>query len=125
MPRTDRECPRGGNPEDTLERRPSGAQTPSTPASGKEVPMQAHKHAQVSVALSATYKGKPRSNDVWVMRSRLPSGQDSREVLGLARTKRGRRAHGHLTEGDALSKVQAFAADRSADTPDARRSFRA
>ncbi len=87
--------------------------------------MQAHKHAQVSVALSATYKGKPRSTPVWVMRYRLPSGKDSKEVLGLAWTKRGRPPHGHLTEGDALLKAQAFAAEHSTDTPDARRSFRA
>ncbi len=87
--------------------------------------MQAHKHAQVSVALSATYKGKPRSAPVWVMRYRLPSGKDSKEVLGLAWTKKGRPPHGRLTEGEALSKAQAFAAEHSTDTPDARRSFRA
>jgi hypothetical protein len=86
--------------------------------------MQAHKHAQVSVALSATYKGKPRSAPVWVMRYRLPSGKDSKEVLGLAWTKKGRTPTGYLTGGDALSRAQAFAAEHSTDTPDARRSFR-
>ncbi len=45
-------------------------------------------------------------------------------MLGLAWTKKGRPPHGHLTEGDALSKAQAFAAEHSTDTSDARRSFR-
>ena len=39
----------------------------------------------VSVALSATYKGKVRPEPVWVMRYRLPSGKDSRTVLGCNR----------------------------------------
>ena len=52
--------------------------------------MQAQKtHAQVSVALSTTYKGKPRRTPVWVMRYRLPSGKDSSKVLGRAWTQEG------------------------------------
>ena len=86
--------------------------------------MQAHKHAQVSVALSVTYKGKPRPEPVWLMRYRLPSGKDSRSVLGPAWRKKGRPAAGYLTESDALLRAQAFAAEHSGDTPDARRSFR-
>ncbi len=86
--------------------------------------MQAQKHAQVSVALSVTYKGKPRREPVWLMRYRLPSGKDSRSVLGPAWTKRGRPAAGYLTEGDALLRAEAFAAEHSGDTHDARRSFK-
>ena len=85
--------------------------------------MQAQ-HAQVSVALSTTYKGKPRPQPVWLMRYRLPSGKDSRSVLGPAWRKKGRPAAGYLTESDALLRAQAFAAEHSGDTPDARRSFR-
>ena len=87
--------------------------------------MQAHTHVQVSVVLSTTYKGKPRSRPVWVMRYRLPSGKDSKKVLGLAWSKKGRPAHGFLTEADALLEAAAFAAEHSADTPDGRRRFRA
>jgi hypothetical protein len=39
-------------------------------------PMQAHRtHAQVSVELSKTLRGKPRVKPVWIMRYRLPSGK--------------------------------------------------
>jgi integrase len=58
------------------------------------------------------------------MRYRLPSGKDSRSVLGRAWTKRGRTAAGYLTEADALLKAQAFAAEHATDTPDVRRTFR-
>jgi integrase len=87
--------------------------------------MQAHAHAQVSVALSTTYKGSPRSQAVWVMRYRLPSGKDSKKVIGLAWGKKGRPPRGFLTETDALLEAEAFAAEHSADAPDARRRFRA
>ncbi len=87
--------------------------------------MQAHARAQVSVTLSTTYKGKPRPVPVWVMRYRLPSGKDSKKVIGLAWKKKGRPAHGFLTEADALLEAQAFAAEHSADAPDARRRLRA
>jgi integrase len=59
------------------------------------------------------------------MRYRLPSGKDSRSVLGPAWTGKGRPAAGYLTESDALRHAEAFAAEHSADTPDSRRSFRA
>src|SRR5271165_2375957 len=85
--------------------------------------MQAQ-HAQVSVALSTTYKGKPRPQPVWLMRYRLPSGKDSRSVLGPAWRKKGRPAAGYLTESDALLRAEAFAAEHSGDAPDARRLFR-
>jgi integrase len=85
--------------------------------------MQAQK-PQVSVSLSTTYKGQPRPEPVWVMRYRLPSGKDSRSVLGPAWLKKGRPAAGYLTEGDALLKAEAFASEHATDTPDARRSFR-
>ncbi|MBA3807639.1 MAG: site-specific integrase [Solirubrobacterales bacterium] len=87
--------------------------------------MQAHTHAQVSVHLSTTYKGKKRPAPVWVMRYRLPSGKDSKKVVGRAWKKRGRPPHGFLTEADALLESEAFAAEHSADAPDARRRFRA
>ncbi len=88
--------------------------------------MQAHRtHAQVSVELSTTLRGKPRSKPVWIMRYRLPSGKNSRKVLGSAWTKKGRPPSGYLTEGDALAKANAFAAEHSADTPSTRRTFQA
>jgi hypothetical protein len=79
----------------------------------------------VHVSLSKTYKGKLRQTPVWVLRYRLGSGKQSRQVLGPAWTKKGRPAHGHLTEDEARMKAQAFAAEHATDTPDARRSFRA
>jgi integrase len=78
----------------------------------------------VSVSLSTSYKGKPRPEPVWVMRYRLPSGKDSRSVLGRAWMRKGRPAVGYMTETDALLKAQAFAADHAGDTPDFRRTFR-
>jgi|GEM_PF-1864677 integrase len=88
--------------------------------------MQAHRaHAYVNVSLSKTYKGKPRQTPVWVLRYRLRSGKQSRQVLGPAWTKKGRPPHGHLTEEEARMKAQAFASEHSTDTPDVRRSFRA
>ena len=80
-------------------------------------------HALVKVELSTTCKGKPRSKPVWVMRYVLPSGKDSRKVLGHAWTKKGRPASGHLTEGDALVKAEAFAAEHSTDSSSTRRTF--
>jgi integrase len=88
--------------------------------------MQAHRtHTQVSVQLSKICKGKPRAVPVWVMRYRLPSGKDSRKVLGTAWTGRGRPPAGYLSQSDAVLKAQAFAADHSSDAPGARRTFRA
>jgi integrase len=88
--------------------------------------MQAHRtHAQVSVELSTALRGKPRSKPVWIMRYRLPSGKNSRKVLGSAWTKKGRPPSGYLTEGDALAKANVFAAEHSADTPSTRRTFQA
>ena len=87
--------------------------------------MQAHTRAQVSVQLSSTYKGKPRAVPVWELRYRLPSGKDSRKVIGRAWKKKGRPPRGYLTEADALLEAEAFAAEHCADAPDARRRFRA
>src|SRR5450759_1566621 len=81
-------------------------------------------HALVKVELSTTCKGKPRSKPVWVMRYVLPSGKDSRKVLGPAWTKKGRPPSGYLTEGDALLQAEAFAAEHSMDSSSARRTFR-
>ena len=87
--------------------------------------MQAKKtHALVKVELSKTCKGKPRRRTVWVMRYVLPSGKDSRKVLGPAWTRKGRPANGYLTEGDALVKAEAFAAQHSTDSTSSRRTFR-
>jgi hypothetical protein len=85
--------------------------------------MGACKHVRVSVALSATCKGKPRREPVWVMRYRLPSGKDSRMVLGRAWKRRGRPRRGYLTEGEALRKAAVFAEEHSMDTPRMRRTF--
>jgi hypothetical protein len=86
--------------------------------------MQAHTSARVSVELSKTCKGKPRSKPVWVMRYRLPSGKDSRKVLGPAWRKKGRPPHGYLTEGDALVKAEAFSAEHSTVSTSTRGTFR-
>ncbi len=87
--------------------------------------MQAKKtSALVKVELSRMCKGKPRAKPVWIMRYVLPSGKDSRKVLGAAWTKKGRPAPGYLTEGEAQMKAEVFAAEHSTDTPSARRTFR-
>ena len=78
-----------------------------------------------SVTLSTTYKGRRRPAPVWVMRYRLPSGKDSKKVIGLAWRKKGRPPQGFLTEADAVLEAEAFAAEHSADARDARRRFRA
>ncbi len=85
--------------------------------------MGACRHVWVSVALSATCKGKPRREPVWVMRYRLPSGKDSRMVLGPAWKQRGRPPRGYLTEGEALRKAAVFAQEHSMDTPRMHRTF--
>jgi integrase len=82
------------------------------------------KHALVKVELSRTCKGKPRSRPVWVMRYVLPSGKDSRKVLGPAWTKRGRPPAGCMTEDEAIAKAQTFAASHSVETPSPRHTFR-
>jgi integrase len=87
--------------------------------------MQSGKQAYVSVKLSKTYEGRPRPEPVWVMRYRLPSGKDSRDVLGRAWLKKGRPAAGYMTEAEALVKAEGFAAEHSHDTTDGRRPYRA
>jgi integrase len=88
--------------------------------------MQAHRlGASVSVALSKTCKGKPRKTPVWEMRYRLPSGKDSRRVLGPAWIKRSRPPRGYLTEREALSIAESFAGEHATTTPDERRTFQA
>jgi integrase len=87
--------------------------------------MQAQKtHVLVKVELSKTCKGRPRSRPVWVMRFVLPSGKDSRKVLGPAWTKKGRPPHGYLTEGEAVEKAQTFAASHATEAPSTRHTFR-
>jgi integrase len=87
--------------------------------------MQAHKtHAQVSVELSKTLRGKPRRKPVWIMRYRLPSGKNSRKVLSPAWTKKGRPPRGYLTEGEALVKAEAFSTQHSTVPVSSRGTFR-
>jgi integrase len=78
-----------------------------------------------SVTLSETYKGQRWPEPVWLMRYRLPSGKDSRPVLGKAWTKKGRPAEGYMSEAEALLRAQSFISDHAADTPGVRRTFRA
>jgi len=87
--------------------------------------MHSEKQAYVSVTLSKTYKGRPRPEPVWMMRYRLPSGKDSRGVLGRAWLKKGRPAVGYMSEAEALVKAEGFAAEHSQDRLDGRRPFRA
>lgn len=88
---------------DLARARLAAALAASQPTSGPEIPGSARRsYAQTSIALSSTYKGKPRPQPVWIMRYRLPSGKDSRKVLGPAWTKKGRPPSGYLTRNDAL-----------------------
>lgn len=80
-------------------------------------------YAQTSIALSSTYKGKPRPQPVWIMRYRLPSGKDSRKVLGPAWTKKGRPPSGYLTRNDALLTAEMFAAEHSVGATSLRLAF--
>jgi hypothetical protein len=59
------------------------------------------------------------------MRYRLPSGKDSRRVLGPAWIKRSRPPRGYLTEREALSIAESFAGEHATTTPDERRTFQA
>jgi len=87
--------------------------------------MQAQRtSARVTVELSTTCKGKARAKPVWVMRYQLPSGKDSRKVLGRAWRKKGRPPRGYLTEGEALVSAETFAAEHSADTSNGRQTCR-
>jgi hypothetical protein len=98
--------------------------TLASPASGPIVPGRAGlAHAQVSVSLSRACKGKQRSQPVWVMRYRLPSGKDSRKVLGPAWTKRSRPRSGYLTRSDALLRAEVFAAEHSTGATSLRLAF--
>lgn len=81
--------------------------------------------ARVKVELSKTCKGKPRNAPVWVLRYQLPSGKDSRKVLGPAWRKKGRPPRGYLTEGEAHVRAEAFVAARSPSATDGRRTFSA
>jgi integrase len=86
--------------------------------------MQAHSpRARATVELSRMCKGKPRRQPVWIMRYQLPSGKDSRKVLGRAWTRKGRPPSGYLSEGEALLAAQAFAAKHSTETHSSRRTF--
>jgi integrase len=82
-------------------------------------------NGHASITLSDTYKGQRRPEPVWLMRYRLPSGKDSRKVLGKAWTRRGRPAAGYMSEAEALVRAQSFISDHDADTPGVRRTFRA
>lgn len=53
--------------------------------------------------LSGSAKIDAKGN--WALRFRLPSGKDSRKVLGPAWTHRGEAPKGYLTERDALREL--------------------
>jgi integrase len=57
------------------------------------------------------------------MRYRLPSGKDSRKVLGPAWTKRSRPPSGYLTRSDALLAAEMFAAEHSVGATSLRIAF--
>lgn len=80
-------------------------------------------YAQVSVSLSRSYKGRQRSRPVWVMRFRLPSGKDSRKVLGPAWLKQSVPPSGYLSRRDALLVAEVFAAEHSRAVVSLRRTF--
>lgn len=57
------------------------------------------------------------------MRYRLPSGKDSRKVLGPAWTKKGQPPSGYLTRNDALLTAEMFAAEHSVGATSLRLAF--
>ena len=82
--------------------------------------MQAQKssYLSASVHLSTRTNGRPRrGGPVWVMRYRLPSGKDSRRVIGPAWTKRGRPERGYFTRVTAEAAMREFLAQHADDKP--------
>src|ERR1700685_1409003 len=116
--------PRLASPDVARVRLAAALAATSSPAVGPMIAGSSRRSvAQVSVSLSTTYKGKPRSQPVWVMRYRLPSGKDSRKVLGPAWTKRSRPPSGYLTRPDALLASEMFAAEHSLGATSLRLAF--
>ncbi len=71
-----------------------------------------------SVQLSETIRGRPRARGpVWVMRYRLPNGDDSARVLGPAWRKRGRPPAGYFTRATAEAAMRTFLAEHANDRP--------
>jgi integrase len=86
--------------------------------------MQAAKtYLHGAVRLSEAHRGKRRSTPVWELRYRLPSGKDSRKVLGRAWLKSSRPAVGFMTRTQAESAAQTFLDRHADDSPAARRTF--
>ena len=85
--------------------------------------MQAKTYLHGSVRLSETHSGRRRDVPVWELRYRLPSGKDSRKVLGKAWLKASRPAAGYMTEAQANVRAQAFLDDHAGSVPDDRRTF--
>lgn len=85
--------------------------------------MQAESYLHGSVQLSTESKGKPRKHPVWVLRYRLPSGKDSRKLLGGAWLKASRPPAGFMTETQARAAAQRFLDDHASSTPEHRRTL--
>jgi len=85
--------------------------------------MQAKTYLHGSVRLSEIHRGRARDVPVWELRYRLPSGKDSRKVLGKAWLKASRPAAGYMTEAQANARAQAFLDDHAEAVPDDRRAF--
>lgn len=82
--------------------------------------MQARNYLHGSVQLSTQTKQKPRQHPVWVLRYRLPSGKDSRKMLGKAWLKASRPPAGFLTETQARAAAQRFLDAHALSTPEHR-----
>jgi integrase len=85
--------------------------------------MQAESYLHGSIQLSTKSKGKPRPDPVWVLRYRLPSGKDSRKVLGKAWLKASRPHAGFMTETQARAAAQRFLDDHACAAPEHRRTL--
>jgi integrase len=85
--------------------------------------MQAKSYLHGSVHLSTERKGKVRAHPVWELRYRLPSGKDSRRILGRAWLKSSRPPEGFLTETQARAEAQRFLDDHASVSPEHRRTF--
>ncbi|MFL5822455.1 MAG: tyrosine-type recombinase/integrase [Solirubrobacteraceae bacterium] len=85
--------------------------------------MQATSYLQGSVQLSTAKGGRRRKHPVWVLRYRLPSGKDSRKVLGRAWTKTSRPPAGFITETQARAIAQSFLDDHAGAVPEHRHTF--
>jgi hypothetical protein len=86
--------------------------------------MQAKRYLHGSVSLSTEHKGKRREHPVWLLRYRLPSGEDSRKTLGKAWLKTSRPPATFMTKAQAETAARHFLDEHATSLPDDRRTPR-